>query len=211
MAGVTDATSTPPEPSFRAMLWASSSSFTNSFNQLTLIFMCRASLELAQEAQVVVVVHADVVDAVAQHPQTLHADAEGPARVALGVDLAGLEHVGMHHAAAQHLQPAGVLAHTATGAAAEHAADVHFRARLHEREVRWPKTQLEFVLLEEALHELCEGAAQMGHAHALIHQQPLHLVEHGRMGHVVVMAVSTSHGDDADGRTYFKHRADLHR
>src|SRR5690348_1489788 len=130
------------------MAWASSPSLMNSLSQSTLIFMGRASLELAQEAQVVVVVHADVVDAVAQHAQSLHADAEGPAGVALRVDLAGLEHVRVHHAAAQHLQPAGVLAHPAALAAAEHAADVHLRAGFHEGEVRRPEAQLEVVLLE---------------------------------------------------------------
>src|SRR5579859_1807768 len=107
MAGSTAATSMPAARRRVAMAAPSAGSLMNSLSQLTLIFMPCPSAELAQEAQVVVVVHADVVDAVAQHPQAFHAHAEGPAAVAFRVDAAGLEHVGMHHAAAQHFQPAG--------------------------------------------------------------------------------------------------------
>src|SRR5579863_10227622 len=179
MAGSTPATSMPAAPRRVAMAAPSAGSLMNSLSQLTLIFMTWPSAELAQEAQVVVVVHADVIDAVAQHAQALHTHAEGPAAVAFRIYTAGFEHVGVYHPATQHLQPAGLLAHAAALAAAEEAADVHFRARLHEREEGGAETQLEVVLLEEALHEIREGAAQVRHAHALVHQEALHLVEHG--------------------------------
>ena len=54
--------------------------------------------------------------------------------------------------AAGHLQPARVLAHAATLAAAEHALDVHLGRGLGEREVRRAETDAELAL-EEALEE----------------------------------------------------------
>ena len=74
-----------------------------------------------QEPQVVIKKQPQVIHAIAQHRQALDAGAECLAGVAFGIDAAGLEHVRMHHAAAGDLEPAGLLADAAAGAAAQHA------------------------------------------------------------------------------------------
>src|SRR5690606_3326405 len=63
--------------------------------------------ELFEEAEIVLEEAAQIVDTVAQHGETLHAEAEGEAGVTFRVDAAVPQHVRMHHAAAQHFQPAG--------------------------------------------------------------------------------------------------------
>ena len=83
------------------------------------------SLKLRQEADVVLVEMTDVVDVVLQHGDTLHAHTEGKAAVHGGVDAAHLQHVGMHHARAQDLDPALVLAQTAALATADEAGDIY--------------------------------------------------------------------------------------
>ena len=65
-----------------------------------LIYALVGSLELLEEAGVVLGEQAQVVDAVLQVGDALDAHAEGIARVNLGVDAALLEHVGVDHAAA---------------------------------------------------------------------------------------------------------------
>src|ERR1041385_8827816 len=69
--------------------------------------------ELVQEAQVVFVEEADVVDAVAQHRHALHAHAEREAGVLLRVVADRFEHRGVDHAAAENFEPARVLARAA--------------------------------------------------------------------------------------------------
>ena len=71
------------------------------------------SRELLEEAQVVLVEQADVVDAVLQHRDALDAEAEREAGDLLGVVADGFEHRRVHHAAAEDLEPAGVLADAA--------------------------------------------------------------------------------------------------
>ena len=89
--------------------------------------------ELLQEAQVVLVEQPDVVDAVLQHRDALHADAEREPGDLLRVVADGFEHRRVDHAAAENLEPAGVLADAAARAAAALAADVDLRARLGVR------------------------------------------------------------------------------
>src|SRR5690606_19474315 len=75
--------------------------------------------ELLEEADVVLEEGAQVVDAVAQHREALHAQPEGEAGVAFRVDADRLQHVRVDHAAAQHFQPAGAAVWLLPG-------DVHF-------------------------------------------------------------------------------------
>ena len=77
--------------------------------------------ELVQEAHVVLAEHAQVLDHVLEVGDALDAQTEGVARVDRAVDAAGLEHSGVNHATAQNLDPARVLAESATLAAAQHA------------------------------------------------------------------------------------------
>src|SRR3546814_11489974 len=66
----------------------------------------RPSGKLPEEPHVVVEEAAQVVDAVAQHREALHAQAEGEAGVALRVDADVAQHVRVPHAAAEQFQPA---------------------------------------------------------------------------------------------------------
>src|SRR5690349_379922 len=92
------------------------------------------SRDLLEEAHVRVIQQADVRDAVARERDAGRSHAEGPARVPLGIETRGLEHLWMHHARAEDLDPARVLAHRAAGAVADAALDVHFGRGLRERE-----------------------------------------------------------------------------
>ena len=85
-------------------------------------------MELLEELQVVLEHQADVVDAILQHGDTLDADAEGEAGILVRVDIAVLQHLAVADTAAQHLDPAGVLAQRAALAVALKAAHVHLHA-----------------------------------------------------------------------------------
>ena len=81
---------------------------------LLIIVLARADArptasKLFQEAHVVFIEEADVVDAVAEHGDAFDAEAERPAGPDFRIVADVLEHLRMHHAAAGDLQP--VLAH----------------------------------------------------------------------------------------------------
>ena len=83
----------------------------------------------------------------------LHAHAEGKAGVDLGIEAHPPQHLGVHHAGAQYLNPAGVAAQAAAGALAHEAVDGHLDARLHEGEVVAAEARLA-VRAEEAAGKL---------------------------------------------------------
>ena len=118
----------------------------------------------------------------------------------------------MHHAAAQHFDPAGVLAQPATRAAAFHAGDVHFCRRFGERKVRRPQPHGQ-VALEERFHEAMQYGLEVREAHALVHQQAFHLMEHRRVRGVRIHAIHATRCDDRQRQpvTCRAQRADLHR
>src|SRR5688572_16115981 len=96
--------------------------FSSSVIDLINVHKSWPQLELPQEAEVVFDEVADVVDAVFPHGDALDAEAEGPAGIDFGVHVAGREDVGMDHAAAAELDPAGLVLEP----------DVHFRRWLGE-------------------------------------------------------------------------------
>ena len=136
-----------------------------------------------QESYVVLVEQTDVVDLEAAHDRALQADAERIAGILLRVDAAGFEHLGVHHAAAEDLDPALSLAERAARAVAAVALDIHFRGRLGEREVVRAEAD-DRVLAVQLFGEQLEDALEVGHADALIDNQTLDLVEQRRMGRV---------------------------
>src|ERR1700686_4490976 len=85
---------------------------------------CAEGAELPQEPQVVLEEKAQVIHPVIEHCEPVDAGAEGVAGEALRIHTACPQHVRMHHAAAGHLEPAGVLAGAAAAPAAEHARHV---------------------------------------------------------------------------------------
>jgi len=64
--------------------------------------------KLLEEAHIVFEERAQVADAVAQHREAFDAHAESEAGVALGIDVAGAQHVRMDHAATEYLERKGV-------------------------------------------------------------------------------------------------------
>jgi len=110
--------------------------------------------ELFEEAHIAGVEVADVGDAVEHHRDALDTHAEGKAGDLFGVVGVvgwvyfsalcgdGGEDGGVNHAAAEELDPAGVLALAAAGAAAEDAADLDVGTGFGEGEERWEEAGL---------------------------------------------------------------------
>src|SRR6478752_5604735 len=115
-------------PSMGANSWSHDSS-TFMRDHLSGRGMAAAS-ELLQEADVVAEHVADVVDAVAHERQPVGAEAEREARPDLRVVADRGEHVGVHHAAAPELEPAGLAARATARPLAEQAVDVVLGGRL---------------------------------------------------------------------------------
>src|SRR5439155_15712027 len=108
--------------------------------------------DLLEEAEIVLVEHADVVHAVQTQRQALDADAEREAGVLLRVVPDGFEDGRVHHAAAEHFQPSGLLAQAAALAAASLAFDVELGRRLRVREEAGAEPRPD-LRVEEALGE----------------------------------------------------------
>src|ERR1051325_6495673 len=87
-----------------------------------------------EKANVGVIEHPDVGNAVPRERDTRRTHAEGPARITLGIDARVLEHLWMHHSRPKDLEPARAFAHRAAGSVTDTALDVHLRRRLRERE-----------------------------------------------------------------------------
>src|ERR1700686_2477934 len=93
----------------------------------------------------------NIVHPILQQRQPIHAHAKGKSRNLLrviAVVLHKLKHIRIHHPAPQHFNPSRLLARTAwvrpapPAASANEAGDIQLRARLGEREERWPKVRL---------------------------------------------------------------------
>ena len=165
---------------------------------------------MVDPAQVRVEQVAQVRHAVLEHRDAVDAQSPGEALVDLGVDAAVPQHVLVHHAAAEDLQPVLALAEADLAARAA-ALDVDLHRRRGEGEEARPETHADLRHLEERLAELLEHPLQVGERRALIDHQALDLVEHRRMGLVEVRAVGASGADDPDRRLLRQHRAHLHR
>src|SRR3569623_2071023 len=118
---------------------------------------------------------AQVRHAVLQHPHAVDAEAEGEALPDIRVDAALAQHVGMHHPAAENLQPVVALAdlHLAAGAVAAH---VHLRRGLGEGEVVRSEARGHRVGLEKARDEGLQGPFQVAHVDSLVAHQTLDLM-----------------------------------
>src|SRR3979411_29498 len=93
---------------------------------------------------------AQVGHAVFQHRDAVDAHAPRKTLIEVGIDAAGPQHVRMHHAAAENLQP--VLALTEADIALLAAAlDVDLERWLGERKERGPEPHVDVIDLEERL------------------------------------------------------------
>src|ERR1700722_8820177 len=141
------------------------------------------SRKLLQKLQIVLEEQAQIIDAIAQHGETVDSHAEGIALPAFAVDARSLENIRMNHPAPQYLQPAGLLANTASLAVAENTLDIGFGRRLGKGEVRRPQPHAERPL-EKPLKEGMQHGFQVGEADTLADHHFFDLVKHGCMGHV---------------------------
>ena len=157
-------------------------------------------MELLEESLVVLGEETQVVDAVFQVGDALHAHAESIAGVDIGVDAAGSEVVRVYHATAEDLHPSRVLAEVAAFAAADVTGDIHLSTRLGEGEIRRAQTDLR-VGTKHLSGEGQQYLLEVGEAHALVDIESFDLMEEavGACRDSLV-AVDTSRAEHADRR-----------
>src|SRR5471030_3339516 len=104
----------------------------------------RLEAVMAEPAHVALEQLAQIGHAVFQHRDAVDAHAPGKTLIDFGIDAAGAQHVRMHHAAAENLQP--VLAFTEADFALVAAAlDIDLKRGLSEREERRPETHVDVI------------------------------------------------------------------
>src|SRR5207342_2247106 len=118
----------------------------------------------------------EIGDAVFQHRDAIDAHAPGKALIDIGIDAARAQHVRVHHAAAENLQPVLAFAETNLALVAP-ALDVDLERGLGEREERRPEPHVDVVDLEERLAELVQDSFEMAEMRTLVDDQALDLVE----------------------------------
>src|SRR5690242_5106670 len=157
----------------------------------------RAEAVMRQPAHVGLEEGAQVVHAVFEHGDAIDAEAPGKTLVLGRIEPAVPQHVRMHHAAAEDLQP--VLAFTeANLALVAPALDVDLERGLGEREERRAEAHLHVVHLEEGLAEFLQDPFEVAEMRALVDHEALDLMEHGRVGLVGVAAIGAARADHAD-------------
>ena len=77
------------------------------------------ALEFLEEALVVLREEAEVLNLILKVGDTLHAEAEGVAFIACGVDAVGFQYGGVNHAATEDFHPASVLTKVTSCTAAD--------------------------------------------------------------------------------------------
>src|SRR5215470_4988738 len=140
---------------------------------------------MRQEADVALEELAEIRDAVFQHRDAIDAHAPGKALVDLGIEATQAQHVGVHHAAAENLQPVLALAKADLALVAA-ALDVDLERRLGEREERRPESHVDVIDLEERLAELVQDPFEVTEMRAFVDDEALDLVELRRMRRVRV-------------------------
>src|SRR4029453_18823678 len=117
-----------------------------------------------------------VGDAVFQHRDAVEAHAPGKALIDVGIDVAGAQHIRMHHAAAENFEPILAFAETDLALVAP-ALDVDFERRLGKREERRAEPHVDVIDLEERLAELVQDPFEVAEMRALVDDEALDLVE----------------------------------
>src|SRR3989442_2665887 len=218
-----EATSNPRRPTFSAISSAGADTSTNSRNQERTRRICDRPRKhettkprdkkafrdcafswlvrkLLQESQVVLVEQPDVFDLIPQNRDALDADAPREAGVALGIVADRFEHRRVHHAAAAHLDPAGLLAHRAARAVALPATQIDFGARLGVGEETRPEPHTR-LRRKHLTREREERTLEIRERNPFADHERLDLRERRRVRQVeIVAAVHASRRDDADRR-----------
>src|SRR6185369_11406435 len=140
---------------------------------------------------------AQIGDAVFQHRDAVDAHPPGKALIDVGIDAAGAQHVRMHHAAAENLEPVLAFAKANLTLVAP-ALDVDLERGLGERKERRPEPHVDVVDLEECLAELVQDPLEMAEMRTLVDDEALDLVELRRVRGVGIDAIGPARADDAD-------------
>src|SRR6516165_6716784 len=216
----TDSTSSPAPVSRRETSVTSTGSGSRAYSrsQESGTRMSDLRPERPAEPDVAVYRVPDLGQPVRDHQAALDAEAEREPAVAVGVDAAGDQHPGIDHAAASDLDPALRPAHPTRIAARlgrSAAADVAFHryvtGRLGEREVVGPEPRAQ-PHAEHRVHERLDRPAQVGHGQALVHREPLDLVEDRAVRGVQrIVPVDPARADHVQRRRAGQHGPDLDR
>src|SRR6266702_4452316 len=170
----------------------------------------RAEAVVLEPAHVRLEERAQVRHAVFEHGDAIDPHAPGKALEGIGVDAAVLQHLGMHHSAAEDFQPVLAFAEPDAVLVAP-ALNVDFERGIGEREIRRPKPHLDVIDLEKRLAELLEDPFEVAEVRLPVDHQTFDLVEHRRMGLVGIAPVGAAGTDHPDRRFLMEHGADLHR
>src|SRR5207248_11357565 len=112
-----------------------------------------------------------------EHGDAIDPQPPGKALEGIGIDAAVLQHLGMHHSAAEDFHPILALAEPDPVLVAP-ALDVDFERRFREREIRRPEPHLDAIDFEERLAELLEYPLEMPEMRLTIDPQACDLVKH---------------------------------
>src|SRR4030081_1647803 len=120
----------------------------------------RLEAVVAEPAHVALEQLAQVGHAVFEHRDAIDAHAPGKALIDVGIDAAGAQHVRVHHAAAQNLEPVLAFAEADLALVAP-ALDVDLERGLGERKERGAESHVDVIDLEERLAELVQDPFEM--------------------------------------------------
>src|SRR5437899_2485725 len=198
-------TSLPASVSRSASVGTSAVMATYSWSQLSEM----STLELPQEAHIVLQEQAEVGDVVLEHRQAVQPGTEGKAGIVFWVDAAIPKHLRVDHAGAQDLQPAALTA-AAAGAAADSARHRRPDARLCEGEMIAHDPNAPFRTKERA-SEILDRALQVGKADFVVDDEALDLIELRPVRGVRrITPVDGAGRDDPNGGLVALHVPDLH-
>ena len=116
-----------------------------------------------------------------------------------GVDPASLQYLWVDHAGAEDFHPIIALAHFER-AIDPRTAHIDLCRRLGEGEMGRAEAELDLVDLEKGAAELFQHPFEISHGDIAINRQPFDLVEHWRVGLVVIGAIDAAWRNHPDGR-----------
>ena len=142
----------------------------------TSFLLCR--LELFQESHIIFIQQTHVINLVLEKRNPLQPNTECKAGILIRVNAAHTEHIGMHYAAAQNLDPAGAFAEPTALAAAFEAGDIHLCAWLCERKMM--RTEFCLCLRPKQLSgKLLQSSLQICKGDILVDDETFYLMEGG--------------------------------
>src|ERR1700678_3751530 len=122
---------------------------------------------MVEPAHVVLEQLPQVGHAVFEHRDAVDAHAPGKTLIDVGIDAAGAQHIRVHYAAAQNLQPVLALAEPDLALVAP-ALDIDFERWLGERKERGTEAHVDVIDLEEGLAELVQDPFEVAEMRALV-------------------------------------------